>query len=418
MPLNVLDLSRYNPAVRLGEAVGGGLGSGIAKGVDLLAENKMKQIQMQHQMNLRRQERQEAINQGIGLLTQFGVDPKDAPYIASLPPKEQAIILQSLGIGGGTGEQGRGQSIGSQNANISGEQQNITDSLNGLPGDEFRRNDMENRLGGLAGTPKSLSNSPIPLNVKNSPISPKTGLERIKAVKAAATQQKEDERLSKEARAEKYLEIKQRGVETVESKAVRDWVDPKIERAKAAMNNIRDYDILQSLAEKGKLRAGRQHQFLSLFGIENYNQNTDTQIADKISARLGQNASAAFGKGTRITNFLEQTFQRSIPRLWNTPEGIIAISKINKLADETLLAENKAARDLIGKWGNRLPADAEYQLWDAVEGMRQRNAKRALDIAMTAEFPAANNFPKGEIRRSGNDFFENIDGEWKLLEEE
>lgn len=417
--MNVIDLSKHNPWIQLGESVRSGLNTGVSKGLDMLAQNKMQEIQHQHaekmqrqQFSLQNQARQESIRQGVDLLTQFGVDPKDAMYIASLPPKQQVTLLESLGIGGGSNS---GATTPSGQNQFNDNQQGTNESLNSLPGDEFRRNEMENRLGGLAGTPES-SGKMATIPTKPAPVSPKTGLERIKSNKALALQQKEDDRLAKEARAEKYLDIKQRSVETVESKAVRDWVEPKIERAKAAMNNIRDYDILQSLAEKGKLRAGRQHQFLSLLGIENYDQNTDTQIADKISARLGQNASAAFGKGTRITNFLEQTFQRSIPRLWNTPEGIIAISKINKLADETILAENKAARDLIAQWGNKLPADAEYQLWDAVEGIRDRNAKKALNIAMTAELPSAKKYPEGEIRKSGNDFFENINGEWTLLE--
>ena len=66
----------------------------------------------------------------------------------------------------------------------------------------------------------------------------------------------------------------------------------------------------------------QRSQLLKKLGLEEFGRNITTELAEKVVARLGQNIEGKFGKNARLTNFLEQTFQRSLPTLKNTPEGI------------------------------------------------------------------------------------------------
>ena len=80
---------------------------------------------------------------------------------------------------------------------------------------------------------------------------------------------------------------------------------------------------------------------------DDFYKNVDTKKAGKLSARLAQNVAGVFGQNSRITNFLEQTFQRSLPSLWNTNEGITAISELNMLSDEANIIKQENRKKIL-----------------------------------------------------------------------
>ena len=130
--MNVLDLSKYNPWARLGESLGGGVSTGIAKGIDLLAKNKMEQIQLQNQVSAKRMlqrekfAEQEKLNQSTYNREQSGKGASNEILNRELAGLPQDNYQQP----------DQYQNQGSQ--------------------DEFRRNEMENRLGGMQGSPQGI----------------------------------------------------------------------------------------------------------------------------------------------------------------------------------------------------------------------------------------------------------------------
>lgn len=165
------------------------------------------------------------------------------------------------------------------------------------------------------------------------------------------------------------------------SKDVREFSKPYIEKAEAARANIRDYDQLIKLAESGKLRAGNMAVLLDKVGLTGLNRNYETQVADKLVARLAQNARVAFGSGSRITNYLEQVFQRSLPTLFNTPEGIVAVSKLNKLADEASIIKDDARKQIIKESKGLIPPDIDDLISQRAQPLIAPLEEQALAIA-------------------------------------
>lgn len=165
-----------------------------------------------------------------------------------------------------------------------------------------------------------------------------------------------------EKREREKLSLKKQEVESKFNKEVREFSRPYVEKASKAKANIRDYEELIKTAKSGNLRSGNTYQLLSKLGLQDFGRNTDTEKAGKLIARLAQNIAGVFGTNARITNFLEQTFQRSLPSLINTPEGIQAISIINMAADKAELIKNDIRKELIKKNGGRLTAEIEDEI--------------------------------------------------------
>jgi len=170
-----------------------------------------------------------------------------------------------------------------------------------------------------------------------------------------------------EKRETEKLDLKKQQIESQVNKDAREFSRPYIERANKAKANIRDYTQLIEDARSGELRSGNTYQLLKKLGLEDFGRNTTTERAAKLIARLAQNVSGIFGTNSKITNFLEQTFQRSLPSLINTPEGIEAISIINMASDEGEIVKNNIRKELIRKNGGRLTAEIEDEIEQAAE---------------------------------------------------
>lgn len=172
-------------------------------------------------------------------------------------------------------------------------------------------------------------------------------------------------------------------VEQGRTESVRKASEPYKVKADAAKKNIRDYNLLIKVAKAGDIRAGKTHQLLKKVGLEDFGANFNTQIATKLIGRLSQNAQAAFGTG-KITNFLEQTFQRSLPGLWNTPEGIIAISKLNKYTDQGEVVKDDIRAKLVKKYKGRIPYDFDDKINEAAEPKLKDLENKSLKVLENA----------------------------------
>lgn len=130
------------------------------------------------------------------------------------------------------------------------------------------------------------------------------------------------------------LGLQKEKADTSLSKDAREFLKPYQEAYDSARGSNRDYDQLIEIAKTGQIYTGNGRLIASKLKLGDFNRNVPTQIADKFIAQQGLRARAAYGPGTRLTNFLEQSFQRTLPGIWNTPEGLIAISEINKIRNE------------------------------------------------------------------------------------
>jgi len=154
-----------------------------------------------------------------------------------------------------------------------------------------------------------------------------------------------------EKREEEKLELQKRKLSSLENREIREFSKPYQERAEKAEASIRDYQQLMKDARSGQLRAGNMYQLLDALGLGDFGRNATTETAGKAIARLSQNVSGVFGSNSRITNFLEQVFQRSIPSLKNTPKGIEMISALNMAIEEAAIVKDQIRQQVIQKYG-------------------------------------------------------------------
>ena len=231
-----------------------------------------------------------------------------------------------------------------------------------------------------------------------------------------------------EKREREKLELRKEEVEGKTNKGAREWLEQYEKPAEASKKNIRDYELLKKIAQKGDIRAGNSAQILNALGLEKFNRNTSTQIADKLIARLGQNAGSAFGTGTRLTNFLEQTYQRSNPSLFNTPEAIVALSDLNILADQINIEKEKNAAQYVREQKGKIGYDANQVVQERSNAKIQKLEDQMLEKTMATfnkfgqgqvnvlqkfkEKPNAAMFPGKEIRSKDGSIFKSINNEW------
>lgn len=188
------------------------------------------------------------------------------------------------------------------------------------------------------------------------------------------------------------VELKKEELQDKRSSEVRKYLEPYNKQQEAAEKDIRDYKALEKLAETGKIRSGNAHVLLSKLGLEGFNRNLTTELADKLMGRLMQNAGAAFGTGTRLTNFLESTFQKSIPSLWNTNQGIKTISQMNSLGSEAIKLQTQERKNIIRENGGRIPADIDDLVKERLQPELDRLENMTINIAASANSPVTKTF--------------------------
>ena len=180
---------------------------------------------------------------------------------------------------------------------------------------------------------------------------------------------------------QKKIDLQQQAESRKASEEVRNFIDPYVKKAHSAQDKIKNYNLAIKGAKSGNLRPGHINQLLDKIGLHGLGQNATQAVTDKALATLGIDAATAYGSGTKLTNYLEQTFQRTLPSLHNDPQALIGISEINKKGLELVEYETEAVKKLVKKWGKTLPEDAQFQVDEAVKPYREQNEKEVYKLA-------------------------------------
>jgi hypothetical protein len=134
-------------------------------------------------------------------------------------------------------------------------------------------------------------------------------------------------------------------------KVVQKKIEAAQDLAAHADKEIKDLENVKRLNDSGQLKTGRKRQSLERFGLENWFTNVPTEVAAKILAELKTGVAGAFGPGTRPTNFLVSEYDKQLPRLINTQEGLDALLKNRILS--------KKAEKIVGHNINKLQNEIE-----------------------------------------------------------
>jgi hypothetical protein len=330
-----IELGRREPEFQ--EQLGSSLGAGISSALQQLAQGRIE--------GLKRQQTAKG-------LEALNFTPEQAQQLSMLPESTLAQLIKSHQ------QQQNYQKLGSL---LGGKQ--IPQGGGGM-GDEFAQQNLSQL------SPEDLQNALIS----------EGGVDPNTAAKLAETRlkgAKEEREVSAEAR--KYSA-------------------PFEERREASDNNIRDYNMLIDLAKTGELRTGTGRRVLGLLNLEDWGQGYKSELASKLVARLAQNVKAAFGTGTRITNFLEQTFQRSLPTLWNSAEGIILISKMSKELDKINIIKDDARKKILRQNNGKVSYDINDQINEMVADKKKKIEDKVAKLALSSEGIAEKNPKKLNFR--------------------
>lgn len=129
------------------------------------------------------------------------------------------------------------------------------------------------------------------------------------------------------------------------------------------------YAQLSKLNDAGKLIQGKERQILEKVGLENFFTNPGSELAGKLVQQLTQGAASAFNT-KRLAVFEVLSYERSLPRLINTQQGMRAILKNKDLEAQALEVKQDAARSLVKEYtvrGEPLPFDIEDQIEERAE---------------------------------------------------
>lgn len=302
-----------------GDFLGKNIGTGLSQGLNQLANVKMNQYAAN-------QERQRYAQ---GLVPVVG--QQAANFIANLGPEERKYALQNFG------------SINQ----LLGQQQNQPGMPQGV------ENGIMSQLGG--------QNS----NAVQDFFTPE------------ATKIRRQELELKKAKQN----ILQSGEKRKSSKEIREFSTPFINAAEGAEDRIKNYNLAIKGAKSGNLRPGYINQLLDKIGLHGLGQNQTQAVTDKALETLGLNSASAFGGGTKITNYLEQVYKRTLPTLYNEPSALVGIAEINKLGEDLKIKKTEIVKDLIKQWKGEIPEDAEFQVRDRLKPEKDRIEKEVYRLA-------------------------------------
>lgn len=171
------------------------------------------------------------------------------------------------------------------------------------------------------------------------------------------------------------------------NKEVFPYIKEVQQKAKGAKENNVRLDRMEKLIESGKLnnpqfagllktlKHGIWGVGLDLTGL----MSPESQEFDKISADFIKNAKDLFG--TRITDTDLKAFLATIPNLSQSNEGKAAVIRNLKLMNKASEVREKAARNLLKKYGTKPPLDFEAEVEEKI--------KPELD-AIASEFATGN----------------------------
>lgn len=161
----------------------------------------------------------------------------------------------------------------------------------------------------------------------------------------------------------------------------RKYLEPYERQVDNADKDILDYQLLQDLVEKGDVQSGTFWSTLNRAGLGEFFRNYDTELAQKLVSRLSLNSSTAYGPTSRITNYLEQNFIKSIPSLWNNPEALIGIAQLNSNALKALKIKHDERLRLIQQNGGKIPSTIESQVRKNTEDQVKHLENESFNLA-------------------------------------
>lgn len=214
------------------------------------------------------------------------------------------------------------------------------------------------RLANLQDRLNTLRNTPAPMGKGQ------------KATEDWIKQHKEDiyrlEKLEQEERNldRKYEHLEKADLRKANNKVIQEWRDTK---ARGVKDEVL-YKTLLHAAEKGEeLNSPGFQQTIDKLGVSGWFTTPTQDILKKTISTLAQGANQAFGMGSRGGAFMINRYEQSIPSLYNTKEGLIAVTKIklnevkaNKLYD----AERRKIEEANG---GKAPDNIQDLVYDAVE---------------------------------------------------
>lgn len=318
----------------LGASLGTGVGAGVNEALDLLAQQKAQQLQSQHQKNLLAEQQ----GQLSSALTSLGVPKEISSALALFSPQERFAALKTL-----QAPTPAGMTV-SELFTTPAERERILAGQRAaerLQQQEKSAQDIQKRF------EEGLKFRQEQADIKNQQFN------ALQGIREAKTEQERN-------------------------KYAHQWSEPYIKAAESAERDIRDYTDLINLAETNELRTGAGYQLMKKLGMEEFGANLYTQLASKIIGRTAQNFnSSGLASARGATNFLEQTFQRGLATLGNTPEGIIAISKMFIESAQLPIVKNKVREELMKKWKGNIPYNADDIIREKAE---KEGAKVSHDI--------------------------------------
>lgn len=149
---------------------------------------------------------------------------------------------------------------------------------------------------------------------------------------------------------------------------------------------IQNYETILKVAEKSpdKLRTGDYGKMMKSLGLGGYGLTPESNIFQNTLESLRLIKMRAFrGLGSMSEREFEALFA-SEPNLLQQPEGIVAIAKANKAAQEADFAYAKSYNKILKKNKDIPPLDIEFQALDDSEIQREKYAKQARDAYRAA----------------------------------
>ena len=162
-----------------------------------------------------------------------------------------------------------------------------------------------------------------------------------------------------------------------EQKMINKEVFPLIKDIQSKAKGAKENDIrlarMEKLIESGKLNNPTFASALKtlkhgVFGLGIDLENllsTESQEFNKLSADFIKNAKDIFGG--RVTDTDLRAFLATVPNLSQTNQGKLSVINNLRLLNEGAELREKAARQLLKKYGNKPPLDFEAQIEDLIK---------------------------------------------------
>ena len=332
-------------SARIGHALGTGLAQPIHQHLDLMAQQKLQEIQ---QNQLARQQHAERQRYAQGLAPLLGTPT--AQFLSNLGPDERKSALQNLQVLMQFSENPRQQQQPQQMEQQGG--------LNALVGQQQQGQELQpGALNALTGQ-------------KNGSITPEQQQEQQQQMDRAKLAQdvftspherreREKVELQKQkiANQEKAAKFQEKSAAFKETKPERTEI---IKGEKGAKENIARLERMEELSRKGKLNSPLYLEFLRKSGFDiPALTSPDSQEFRKLETDFLRDARNIFGG--RVTNYEMNTFLKAIPSLSQSPEGrervIHNLKLFNQAALETL-------REILKENGGIPPFDLMEQISD------------------------------------------------------